>query len=309
MGNREQNNTGQRRLVYIMGPNYSGSTLLTLLMADHPEIATAGELKATSMGDIAAYHCSCGELLTSCPFWHELKRRMKEQGRDFTFEDFRTHFRAKKNLLTDLLLRTSLRGRLFEAARETGFRISPAARRARQGIITQNRALIEIICNLQQAGTFLDDSKEPVRLKFLLAAGWWDIRVIHLIRDGRGITNSYMRHNRATMIQAVREWMHTQQECNRMARLLGNSRCFSVHYEELCHDPEKTLTAIHQFLGLDPDAGSSPKRIKHIMGNQMRLGSLQDIRLDEKWKQTLSVEDLQIFSTTAGELNHLHGYQ
>lgn len=292
-----------------MGPNYSGSTLLTLLMADHPEIATVGELKATSMGDIATYHCSCGELLTNCPFWHEVKRRMKEQSRDFTFEDFRTHFRAKKNLLTDLLLRTSLRGRLFEAARETGFRISLAARRARQGIITQNRALIEIICNLQQAGTFLDDSKEPIRLKFLLATGWWDIRVIHLIRDGRGVTTSYMRHNRATMGQAVQEWMHTQQECNRMARLLGNSRCLTVHYEELCHEPEKTLTAIHQFLGLEPETSSPPKRIKHIMGNQMRLGSLQDIRLDEKWKQSLSVEDLQIFANTAGELNHSHGYQ
>jgi len=45
------------------------------------------------------------------------------------------------------------------------------------------------------------------------------------------------------------------------------------------------------------------------MGNQMRLGSLQDIRLDEKWKQTLTADDLQIFADIAGELNHLHSYK
>lgn len=308
MENSAKNDTGQRHLAYIMGPSYSGSTLLTLLLADHPEIATVGELKATSMGDISSYRCSCGELLTSCSFWYKVKRMMQEQGRDFDFSDFKTHFRAEKNPLTDRLLRASLRGPLFEVMRKIGFLLSPSARRARQGIIDQNRTLIEIICTLQQAGTFLDDSKEPVRLKFLLAAGWWDIRVIHLIRDGRGITNSYMRHNNATMAQAAQEWVQTQQECNRMARLLGKSRCLTVHYEELCHKPEKTLTAIHQFLGLEPGASSSSKRTKHIMGNQMRLGSLQDIRLDEKWKQAISVEDLHIFSTTTGELNHLHGY-
>ncbi len=301
--------TGQRHLAYIMGPNYSGSTLLTLLLADHPEIATVGELKATSMGDISSYRCSCGELLTSCSFWYKVKRTMQEQGRGFAFDDFKTHFRAEKDSLTDRLLRASLRGPLLEVMRKTGFLLSPSARRVRQGIIEQNRTLIEIICTFQQAGTFLDDSKEPIRLKFLLAAGWWDIRVIHLIRDGRGIANSYMRHNKTTMAQAAWEWMHTQQECNRMARLLGKSRCLTVHYEDLCHDPEKTLTAIHQFLGLDPGTSSSSNRIKHILGNQMRLASLQDIRLDEKWKQAISVADLQIFSTTTGELNHRHGYR
>lgn len=309
MNNSAQNHIGQRRLAYIMGPNYSGSTLLSLLLADHPEIATVGELKATSMGDISTYRCSCGELLTNCSFWHEVERMMREEGRDFSFGNFKTHFRKGKDPLTDLLLRATLRGPLFEVARETGFLLNSTARKVRQLIVEQNRSLIEIICTLQQAKFFLDDSKEPVRLKFLLASELWDIRVIHLIRDGRGVTNSYMRHNSATMAKAAQEWVHTQQECDRMSRLLGNSRCLTLHYEDLCHEPEKTLTSIHRFLGLEPGAGSSSSRAKHIMGNQMRLGSIQDIRLDEKWKQTLSAEDLHTFTNTAGELNHHHGYR
>ncbi|MDO8954865.1 MAG: sulfotransferase [Gammaproteobacteria bacterium] len=299
----------RRRLAYIMGPNYSGSTLLTLLLADHLDIATVGELKATSMGDIASYNCSCGELLTNCSFWNEVKQLLLKQGRHFTFNDFKTHFRDKKNPFTDRLLRAALRGPIFETIRDVGFMLFPAARRKRQDIIEQNKVLIEIFCTLQQAKIFLDDSKEPIRLKFLLSAELWDIRAIHLIRDGRGVTNSYMRHNKASMTKAAQEWTHTQQECNRMSKILGSRRCLTVHYEELCQEPSKTLTIIYQFLGLRPELSTSSNRTKHIMGNQMRLGSLQNIRLDEKWKQTLTPEDLQTFTATAGELNHIHGYR
>ena len=308
MENCAQNPKRQRRLVYIMGPNYSGSTLLTLLLADHPQIATVGELKATSMGDISIYRCSCGELLTDCSFWSEARQLMSQQGKKLVLEDFRTHFRDQKHSVIDRLFRTALRGPLFEAVREAGFALLPSARKTRDEITRQNQALVEIICTLQHAPIFLDDSKEPVRLKFLLTAGIWDIRVIHLIRDGRGVTNSYMRHNKATMSKAAKEWMHTQFECDRMRRMLGSNLCLPVHYENLCREPEKILDAISQFLSLDPELSTPSTRIKHIMGNQMRLGSLQDIQLDEKWKQTLSAEDLHIFTTTAGTLNKLHGY-
>jgi hypothetical protein len=303
------NRNDRRRLAYIMGPNYSGSTLLTLLLADHPDITTVGELKATSMGDITSYNCSCGELLTACSFWNEVKQSMLKHGQTFTFNHFKTHFRDKQHPLTDRLLRAALRGSFFEAIRDIGFMLSPAARKTKQEIIEQNKELIEILCTLQQAKIFLDDSKEPVRLKFLLTADLWDIRAIHLIRDGRGVTNSYMRHNNASMVKAAQEWTHTQQECDRMSKLLGSRRCLTVHYEDLCQEPAKTLTTIYQFLELQPELSASSTRTKHIMGNQMRLGSLQDIRLDEKWKQTLTPEDLQTFTATAGDLNHIHGYR
>lgn len=305
----EVNKAERRRLAYIMGPNYSGSTLLTLLLADHPNIATVGELKATAMGDVSSYNCSCGELLTGCSFWNEVKQLLLKQGQDFSFHDFKTHFRDKKHPFTDRLLRAALRSPFFETIRDVGFMLSPAAGKTKQEIIEQNKELIEILCTLQQAKIFLDDSKEPVRLKFLLASDLWDIRAIHLIRDGRGVTNSYMRHNKTGMAKAAKEWRHTQQECDRMSKILGSRHCLTVNYENLCLEPAKTLATIYQFLELRPELSTSSTRTKHIMGNQMRLGSLQDIRLDEKWKQTLSPEDLQIFKATAGELNHIHGYR
>jgi hypothetical protein len=302
-------NTKQRHLAYIMSPSYSGSTLLTLFLADHPDIATVGELKATSMGDITTYNCSCGELLTVCPFWGKVQQAMREQGKTLDLANYQTHFHSPKHPIINRLLRAGLRTPLFEAARSTGFCFSPTARAVKKSILAQNQALIEIICNLQQGQTFLDDSKDPIRLKFFVESNIWDVRVIHLIRDGRGVTNSFMRHQKMTMAEAAREWVHTQNECNRMTKQLNENHCLTVYYETLCREPEKTLATIHRFLGLEPSFIPPPDRTKHIMGNQMRLDSLQDIRIDEKWKKAHTQDDLQIFMNLAGELNNLHGYK
>ena len=59
-------------LVYILAPSYTGSTLLTFLLAQHKSIATIGELKATAREDLETYRCSCGSLMRKCHFWKTL---------------------------------------------------------------------------------------------------------------------------------------------------------------------------------------------------------------------------------------------
>ena len=64
-------------LLYILAPSFSGSTLLTYLLAQHPRVATVGELKATRMGSIDEYRCSCGEPMRTCEFWQALGGKPK----------------------------------------------------------------------------------------------------------------------------------------------------------------------------------------------------------------------------------------
>lgn len=303
-----QNKGRPRRLVYIMGPNYSGSTLLTLLMANHPQIATVGELKASSMADAANYHCSCGKIIMSCPFWTRVSNALLEQGHQLSFYNFKTHFRHPKNVIIDTLLRASLRFPLFEFFRELAFTSYPTANRARKDIVARNKLLIDTICHIQQAGIFLDDSKEPIRLYFFLSSNIWDIYVIRIVRDGRGVTNSYMRHTNSDMPKAAREWAHTERECDRIVKLLEPHRYFSIQYENLCQSPEETINKVYLYLGLQPIGYPVLQGDKHILGNQMRVDSLEEIRIDEKWKSTLSIRDLAIFSSIAGNINQLRGY-
>ena len=47
----------------------------------------------------------------------------------------------------------------------------------------------------------------------------------------------------------------------------------------------------------------------HVIGNGMRMDSTSDIRLDERWRQELSQDDLRVFDSVAGPLNRQYGYE
>ncbi|KRT55771.1 Sulfotransferase domain [endosymbiont of Ridgeia piscesae] len=301
---------GKRNLVYIMSPSYAGSTLLTFLLATHPKIATIGELKATSMGDLDVYNCSCGKLIKACGFWRDVQRGMAERGRSFSLEQFGTSFESGSGLCNKLM-RAAVRGGLFETARDIGFGLMGGCRKERDEILMQNREIIDLVIGLQEGDTFLDGSKDPVRLKLMHQSGLWNIKVINLVRDGRGATNSIMKHYGVDMEEAVNSWVFTSKEMQQTAALFREDEIFNMKYEDLCRDPDRLLSEIYRFVGVDPLLGSEDFRgtKQHILGNAMRLNSTGEIRLDEKWKEKLTEAELEIFGRIGGEMNRFLGYQ
>lgn len=298
-------------LAYILSPSYSGSTLLTFLLATHPSIATIGELKATAMGDIDSYRCSCGAMIRECGFWKRLTGELTDRGVGFDLENFGTHFQADSRPLANRLLHGRVRGRLFEAARDTALCVLPTCRRNRERVLQKNQAVIDAIRDIQGGEVFLDGSKDPVRLKHLVASGLWNVKAICLIRDGRGVANSYMRHYDVPMTVAAKEWRQAHEECDRVVSRLPAASSITVHYETLCRDPDRTLSAVFEFLGLDSRRASRDFHAveHHILGNAMRLRSSSEIVLDEKWKSTLTAADPQTFDRLAGDLNRRYGYE
>src|SRR5258706_9375366 len=89
-----------------------------------------------------------------------------------------------------------------------------------EGVMARNHAVIEAVMELQHGDSFLDSSKDPVRLHYLLRSDRWEVKVIHLIRDGRGVSNSYRKHEDADMTSAAWEWRRTHEKGARVpARL------------------------------------------------------------------------------------------
>lgn len=301
-------NNGKRRLVYLMGPAHSGSTVLTFLLADHPRIATIGELKATSMGAIEDYRCSCGEYITQCAFWRDIRERATTLPGGFSLDDFGTHF-AGQGGLADKIFYSSLRGRLYETLRDLAIASHPRYRDHFKRVMRRNHDLVEIITGIMERDVFLDGSKDPVRLRYLCRHTDWDIHVILLIRDGRGTTGSYMRREGMTMEQAAREWKRTCLEYEHVQRYVDASRMRLFHYETICREPQAQLEAIHRFIGIEP----VPYRglnisDHHLLGNSMRLRNSARLRQDERWRSELSEEDLETFERIAGDLNRRFGY-
>jgi hypothetical protein len=177
-------------------------------------------------------------------------------------------------------------------------------------------------------------SKVGLRLKYLLRNPGLDVRVLRLVRDGRAVSMTHTspaefadaadpRHRsggsglvrpnfRLPMDEAALLWRHSNEEADRVTASLPHAQWLEVRYEELCRHPEETLRGVCEFLGLPPaPVGGNFREAKpqHIVGNGMRFDRSSEIRLDERWRTHLSVENLQIFERLAGELNRKYGYE
>lgn len=297
--------TERRNLVYVLSPSYSGSTLLTMLLATHPDVATIGELKAQAMGDVDKYVCSCGEKIRTCPFWGAVTEALRARGHGFDLADFGTHFRAPGDWLADRLLRASYRGFAFETVRDAGLKAVSGSRRTMKHVLERNRVMIQVILELQGGRIFLDGSKDVIRLKHLLDSGMWNVKVIYLVRDGRGAAGSYMRHHEVNMRTAAGEWVHAQREARRLLNRLPRESWLAVRYEDLCRQPTEVVGDLLGFMDCSrPDGPPLPvDGTHHILGNNMRLRPLDAIRLDKKWRHQLTPSDFRVFDKIAGKVN------
>jgi hypothetical protein len=162
-----------------------------MLMAQHPDIATIGELKATSMGDVSRYTCSCGALIGECAFWSKVTTKMHQAGLPFSVNEFGTHF-CSNNSLHNKILCAQLRGGGFERLRRLCIRLVPGLNKTFQRILQSNETFIDIACDEQNARYFIDGSKDPQRLLYFLESGRWHIKVIRISPDGRAPSLSSM---------------------------------------------------------------------------------------------------------------------
>jgi hypothetical protein len=302
--------TRRRRLLYILAPSFSGSTLLTYLLAQHDDVSTIGELKATKMGDVNQYRCSCGSLIRECGFWNAVEARARATGLPFSVENFGTVFRGD-NPLASKVVQAAVRPPALELVRRVALATVPGAGSAVRRIAAHNLALANIVCELQGGAIFLDGSKDSVRLLHLLASDLWQVQVIYLQRDGRGVAHSIRSHRGVSYAQALEIWRENVVELERMRRRLDGVPVFDLHYEELCGSPIETLERIWEWLGVTPMPVRQNFRDGeyHILGNAMRLSNANEVRLDERWKSAVTAEELAAFERRNGALNRELGYE
>lgn len=305
----------RNRLLYIISPSFSGSTLLTLLLARHPKVATIGELKATARGDVESYMCSCGKRLLDCGFWREIKTEAKAAGIDFSLEDFGTHFRSS-NRLVDKIIGAQVRGGLFESVRKLCINAIPPVRSTFRRVMRQNETLIDLILKKQKASYFIDGSKDPNRLLYFLESGKWEVTVINITRNGISQANSQRSrpHYPGTFADATREWSKTMKQIHRACEKVPAEMYHTLKYEDLCSNTSEKLDQIWDFLEL-PRIECNPENLdlktkdQHILGNKMRTKDSITIRLDERWRSQVSENEFKQFEEIAGSVNHEIGYK
>jgi hypothetical protein len=297
------------RLGYIASNSFSGSTLLTLLLGAHRDISTCGELKWSDL-DLETYRCSCGELIAACGYWRTVQAALERQSLPFELRNPRTEYRCR-GTLTRRLSAAAPRGPLFETARDVLLGLTPDGRREWVRFRRINREAIRAMLEADRASCFVDASKDPLRLRYLLDTGDYDLRIIHLVRDGRAVTNSAIKNEGTSAAHAASEWVRTQQQIVRLSRRVLPGGYQMIRYEDLCRQPSETLAALCDFLSVaradlvNDYAGST----QHVLGNRMRLAAQGEIKLDDKWRTMLKPDDLATFERIGGVLNRQYGYE
>ena len=336
------------KVLKITGSAHSGSTILDVVLGNHPSIESVGEVnKLVRTGWISRESlrgidpkrlrrpiCTCGKRLDvlyvdapdeACPFWSSVRREWVERSDGDSIENYPK--------LQDVFEPQGRWPRLLYEKRRPSAAFRSYARLTRE--------FFESIRAVSGKPIIVDCSKISVRTFALGMIPGIDLYAIHLVRDGRGVITSHrktfegdlqasvigghkvrpmwktaVRRRVVHLASLVRwivgnllsEWVRTQH---------GPKRTMRLRYEDFVADPKSALERIGSLIELDlrevADAASSGKPMQaghNIGGNRTKKSGIITLRPDdEEWKSALSPTEKRLSWLLMGWLMRRYGYK
>jgi hypothetical protein len=144
-----------------------------------------------------------------------------------------------------------------------------------------------------------------------------EAKVIHLVRDGRDVTLSYLATDfgSQTLGQAAIAWDRYVRAGREAGARLGPDRYLEVRYEDLLAEPQRVLEGLCAFVDLEFDermlrfherAGSVLRGISHAEHHQNLKRPLTAGLRD--WRRDMSPRGAEVFDVLAGDLLEELGY-
>lgn len=288
------------KVVYICSDVRSGSTLIDMILSQHPEITSIGEghhlhdyfndINFSKIQD--GLCCTCGKNIHQCEFWQkissEYEKRYNYSLKSVNSKYFRFESKYRQSVmhLSNIILPKFLL-RILSSKFEY-------YRKAKE--ITQFRfRLYSIIQDLTDCKYVVDSSKWPEAVKFYRT--WFNKKTLFIFieRDLRAVSSS--KHNRLKELNIKRAFqssLRTKMLISFYKFFLNHECCFSLDYEKFTTQPEIEMKNIGEFLGLDDfdfklidkknfnekhNLGGSP----HRFSNEIR------IKKDSRWKKDSQV--------------------
>lgn len=312
--------TDDIRYAYVASTSRSGSTLLSMLMNAHPNVASIGEL-GPAYGQYAeiirkeGYPCSCGMEIKQCVFWKKIKDHCFKAGMDIDLHNFNILLGiGLGGVVNKAIFGTPKRFPFIKSIRDSILWQIPVFRSFIKQRMYRILTITRSVLSVTGKEVFFDVSKDPVRAFYLAKIGDCDFKLIHLVRDVRGVVNSFRKNNSwgdNTLSIVANMWKITHQEILRLKSFLPDEAYLLVHYERLCNNPMEALSEICLFLGIEPTnlEEAVNKAPHHILGNIMRLRKLNGIRIDDEWKKNLTPKEIGECLDIAGDVGKVLGYR
>jgi hypothetical protein len=304
------------RVVYVMGAGRSGSTVLDTILNNHEDVIGVGELVHLFIeGSAEKENCSCGEARDACEIWRSVRERWSE--------------------LTGLSSITEHERLMTKFTRVQRLAI-PEWHRLRSGnpdpdfaeYLKQTRATYQAIADATGKRVVIESSKNPLRAKLLCLTPGLDVRLVHLVRDARGVAWSRMKpfakSKEGGVPQDIRPkpihisagyWLFMNFLSEQVRKAFPDQPSTRIHYEDFVSTPERTLKEIGEVAELDYSSISdrllsgAPMAPGHLYaGNRVRTAGPIKLRSDMAWAEKLTPNQKRLTWLFAGHKLRQYGY-
>ena len=294
--------TGQRprpagpvRVLFIGGLGRSGSTLLDRMLGRLDDVWSVGELVHLWERGLAENNrCGCGRRFADCPFW----RRVGE----VAFGGWDT-----LDVAEVLALKGSVdRNRFVPLMVLPG--LWPRYRARLERYLTLLERLYAAVREVSGRPLLVDASKHASSAFLVRRMPGVDLRLVHLVRDSRGVAFSWTKRMRRAEVVSGDALMATDTPLRMSARYLAYNLLFHLlgalgvrslllRYESLVRDPAGELARVLDLAGRPAAAGElgfvgdgwvELGSSHALAGNPMRFSSGRvPLRVDEEWRGRL----------------------
>jgi hypothetical protein len=297
-------------VVCIVGVGRSGSTLLDRILGTVPGTVSLNELRPLwRNGFLDNAICACGTAFADCPFWSDVRQRLEFKFPLSAQEMLDLHNRVDRGRRLPQLMIDRRLGRFAEDVQKYRRLL---------------KSLHEAIAECSGADTVIDSSKVPTRALLLGGIPEFNVQLVHIVRDVRGVAYSWTKAiiepgtgeeiKRFTAWKSVALWYYRNLVIEALRYRLPYVR---VSYEQLASEPRATVNGLlEQLPALSGRAATFESEhsvhlqpVHSMSGNPHRFRSgPTEIRVDDEWRRKMPLGTRRFIEITSLPLLAHYGY-
>ena len=276
---------------------YSGGTLFSIILNSSSDIVCNGEAFPWQDGS-TDNDCSCGENISNCQFYSYSASEMRKDDGRFDLDVF--------TVLPEIS-RMKFINRYFNSffpssdIKEFVLKLFPSWNNKLNSFIDSHIKFFEKALMFEKKSIYIDGTKNVRRAELFARADNVNLKIIHLIRDGRGFCNSWVKNRGVSKEEglqvAARDWNNYILQVDEFSKRYPDVPVLTVKYEDLCMYLDRQKSKIYKFLGLTGIWGIIGGNSFHILGNRMRRSFSGEIQQDLSWQAELSNEQIELIES------------
>ncbi len=298
-------------VLYLAGIGRSGTTLIERILAETPGVTALGEvIHLWDRGLVRRERCGCGQPFLECPFWEAVGRAA---------------FGGWAEVDTERMAYLKHR---VDRSRRVPSLIAGVPRRLMQETdeyVAHFERIYRAVHDLH-GGVLIDSSKQGSLAWCLRRSANIDLRVIHCVRDSRGVAASWGKeivrpeavsaeHELMTRYSPARissYWAIQNLQIEPLARTVPSMRLL---YEDFVRDPRRSTQRVLELAGVDAPLEHIEQSSVHLgeshscAGNPMRFKQGRiDLVPDERWRRDLPVGARRTVTALTAPMLKSYGY-